>query len=290
MGTPPPFRTTATAERVRLGRRLFFDPILSIDRTVSCASCHDPRHGFASPVARPPGVRGRRAARNAPTLLNRAYGRRHSWDGRAASLEEQVLLPITNPLEMDLPLALALERVRAEADYGAAFETAFGRPPDTAALADALALFIRTLMVGDSPVDRFRAGNAAALTARQKAGLWIFESKGGCWRCHSGDGFTDEAFHNTGVGVVKGVPEDGRVAVTGRPEDHGRFKTPTLRALTLTAPYMHDGSLATLEEVVAFYRRGGGANRWLDPALKPLDLSEREAADLVAFLEALSPR
>jgi len=273
--------------RVELGRRLFFDPLLSADRTVSCASCHRPDHGYASPEPRSTGVRGQTTERNAPSLLNRAYGERFMWDGRFERLTDQVLEPIHNPREMDLPLADALERLREDAGYREAFAGAYPDGVTRANLADALAAFVGRLRLGNSAIDRFQAA-LEPLSAEEKSGLWIYESKGGCWRCHSGPNLTDEDFHNTGVGAVDGRPEPGRFAVTGDEADRGRFKTPTLRGLEMTAPYMHDGSLATLEQVVAFYRRGGNANPGLDPAMRPLDLTDEEARNLVAFLRALS--
>ena len=165
---------------------------------------------------------------------------------------------------------------------------AFGEGPSRDSVARALATFVRRLVVGDSPVDRFRTGEVTALSTLERTGMWIWESKGGCWRCHAGPNFSDEKFHNTGVGTVDGEPEVGRFAVTGNDAERGAFKTPTLRALALTAPYMHDGSLATLEEVVEFYRGGGGDNPHLDRRIAPLRLSDEEATALVAFLQALS--
>ncbi len=274
--------------RVALGARLFSDPVLSYDRTIACASCHAPEKGFADSAPFSTGVHGRRTARNAPTLLNRALGSSFMWDGRASSLEEQVLLPIENPLEMDLPLEEALARLETDADYRAAFERAFAASPGRETLARALAAYVRTLLVGATPVERFRAGEFAALSDEERAGMWFYESRGGCWRCHSGPNFSDEQFHDTGVGAGDGQPEAGRAAVTGREEDRGRFKTPTLHGLARTAPYMHDGSLATLEEVVEFYRQGGRPNTHLDPLLKPLEMSADDARNLVAFLRALS--
>ncbi len=285
---PAPADNPLTAEAFALGRRLFFDPVLSIDRTVACASCHDPKHGFASTEARPLGVRGRRALRDAPTLYNRGFGTAHRWDGAAETLEQQVLLPISDPNEMDLPVDTAVARLADDADYRAAFEETFGEPPTRTTLARALASFVRGLLAGDSPVDRFQGGASTALNAAEKAGLWIYESKGRCWRCHSGANLSDEGFHNTGVGVNGGVAEEGRLAVTGDPADRGKFKTPTLRMLEETAPYMHDGSLATLEDVVQFYADGGRANEHLDPDMQPIELSATERANLVAFLRALS--
>ncbi len=280
-------------ELAALGARLFFDPILSADKSVACASCHRPERAFADELPFSRGAHGRRTARNTPTLLNRGLGKRFSWDGRAASLEEQALLPIENPLEMDLPLEQALARLRDDAGYRGEFERGLGSAPTRDGLARALATYVRRLVLGDSPVDRFRAGEFAALDDDARAGLWFYESRGGCWRCHSGANFSDEDFHDTGVAarpVAGGAaePEPGRAAVSGDPADRGRFKTPTLRGVARSAPYMHDGSLATLEEVVEFYRLGGRANSNLDPLLAPLEMSADDARHLVAFLRALS--
>ena len=288
---PVPAGNPVTPESLALGRRLFFDPILSRDESLSCASCHRPDHGFASPDALSLGVGGRRTLTNAPTLFNRAFARHFMWDGRVDTLEEQVLLPVENELEMDLPLADAAARLRAHAEYGPLFEEAFGEPASAATLGRALATFVRHLVIGDSPVDRFRSGGVqGALTDLERTGMWVFDSKGRCWQCHVGPNFSDESFHNSGVGAVDGEPLPGRFAVTGEPADRGRFKTPTLRALSMTAPYMHDGSLASLADVVDFYRRGANPNDNLDARLAPIELTEREAAGLVAFLEALSRR
>jgi len=293
LGDPPSaFQRDPDGLRIALGRRLFFSPVLSDDRTVACASCHRPDHGFSSPEALPSGVHGRHALRHPPSLYNRALGTLHSWDGRARSLREQVIMPIENPDEMGLPLEGALSRLRADSEWSQRFVAAFGSEGITRErLSDALASFVERLTLGDSPVDRFQAAHdRTALTVPERAGLWIYESKGRCWTCHSGPNFSDEQFHNTGVGVVGYKPQPGRFAVTGREEDRGRFRTPTLRGLAHTAPYMHDGSLGTLEEVVAFYRRGGHQNSHRDHRLRLLDLTDEDAANLVAFLGALSRR
>ena len=170
----------------------------------------------------------------------------------------------------------------------AAVSPGASRDIDTAALAAALAGFVRGLTAGDSPVDRFRDGDVEALSADEEAGLWIYEGRGRCWRCHNGPNFSDESFHNTGVGAIEGVPEPGRFAITGEDGDQGRFRTPGLRMLTKTAPYMHDGSLGTLAEVVEFYRDGGNANPHLSDRMGKIELTDEEAAQLVAFLEAMS--
>ncbi|HZY90256.1 MAG TPA: cytochrome c peroxidase [Gemmataceae bacterium] len=285
---PVPKDNPLTEAKVRLGRRLFFDPLLSGDGSVSCASCHRPDHGFAGPEPRAVGAGGRRGTRNAPSLLNRAFGGAFFWDGRAATLEEQALHPIESPVEMGSTVADALKRLGAHKEYPAAFRAAFGDGVSAANLARALASFERVLLAGDSRVDRFRAGKFAALNDSERQGLWLFESRGRCWRCHSGQTFSDEGYHNTGVGWG-GAPADlGRHNVTRAEADRGRFKTPSLRAVARTAPYMHDGSLATLEEVVEYYNRGGNKNPRLDPLMRPLGLSKRDVADLVAFLKGLS--
>lgn len=277
-------RTWASDAQVELGRALFFDPVLSRDRSVACASCHQPAHGFADPRARSIGVGGQETLRNAPTLYNRALGTSFRWDGKARSLEEQVLLPIQDPREMDLALDEAVARLSADAGYAARFREAFGAAPSSDALARALAAFVRRLLYGASRVDRFRAGEVAALSDEERAGLWFYESRGRCWRCHSGPNFSDEDFHATGVGDG----DDGRFAVTGDEADRGRFKTPTLRGLVETAPYMHDGSLATLEDVVAHYRGGAQGRTGLDPRIAPIEMTDDDARHLVAFLRALS--
>lgn len=278
------------AELIALGRRLFFDVRLSSDESVSCASCHRPDHGFADPRAHSVGVGGAETPRNAPSLLNRVLGASFTWDGRAATLEEQAAMPLDNPEEMNLPPAQAAARVALDASYVREFEAVLGAKPNAENVPLALAAFVKALTYGDTPYDRFNAGEVGALTPAERSGLWVYESRGRCWRCHSGHNFSDELFHNTGVGAVEEQPEDGRFAITKDVTDRGAFKTPTLRGLAETAPYMHDGSLATLEEVVQFYRDGGHANASLSELMEPLELTDADAANLVAFLKALSRR
>ncbi len=282
-------RAPSTAE-VALGRRLFFDPVLSIDGSVACASCHDPAKGFADDRALSRGVNGEQTLRNAPTLYNRGLGAHFMWDGRARTLVEQVLLPISDPREMGLSLSEAVERLARHGEYPALFEAACGGAPSAETLARALAAFVSRILYADSAVDRFRAGDFEALSPEERSGLWFYESRGRCWKCHPGPLFTDEGFHATGVGAQDGVPLEGRFAITADEADRGRFKTPTLRGVAETAPYMHDGSLATLEQVVEFYRKGGIPNARLDPELAPLEMSDEDARHLVAFLNALSRR
>jgi cytochrome c peroxidase len=284
---PKPDGYTPTLAMFALGERLFFDPVLSRDRTVSCASCHPAATGFAHPDPLPKGIDGQLALRHAPALWNRGYGTRQRWDGASASLEAFVLEPIADAREMGFGVDAAVERLRADAHYGPAFAAAFAAPADAQGLQRALATYVRGIALGNAPYDRFLRGDADALTPQQRHGQWIFESKGGCWQCHTPPLFTDEGFHNTGVGARDGAAEPGRMAATGHADDRGRFKTPTLRGLRLSAPYMHDGSQRTLADVVAFYARGGEANAHLDPKMRKLDLSAADRAALVAFLESL---
>jgi len=276
-----------TVQRVALGRRLFFDRILSRDRTLACASCHDPAHGFADPRPLSIGIDKALGQRNAPSLFNVAMGRLFFWDGRAVSLEDQVRFPIESPRELGSKLTQVVSRLKADPGYASAFGRAFTDGVTAGNVARSLADFERTLLLGNSRIDRFRAGNADVLTDAQRQGLWLYESRGRCWRCHSGANFTDERFHNTGVGSRREAPDPGRMTVSSLASDRGRFKTPTLRGVGRTAPYMHDGSVKTLKEVVEFYNRGGVKNPQLDPLMRPLELDKQEIGFLVEFLKAL---
>jgi cytochrome c peroxidase len=254
---------------------------------VSCASCHPAANGFASAEPLPKGIDERRAARHAPALWNRGFGTLQRWDGGAVSLDACVLEPIADANEMGSSVDEALLRLAADAEYSRQFEAAFASPPTREALQRSLATFVRGIVAGDAPYDRFLAGQADAMTALQRHGQWIFESKGACWKCHTPPLFTDERFHNTGVSVLDGKPELGRAAVTNDDHDKGRFKTPTLRGVRLTAPFMHDGSIDSLEAVVDFYERGGNDNPQLDGKLKQLELTAEDKRALVAFLRSL---
>ncbi|MDP6467836.1 MAG: cytochrome c peroxidase [Pirellulaceae bacterium] len=277
-----------TEARVGLGRRLFFDPVLSGDGSTSCASCHDPARSFTTDDQLAIGVAGAKGLRNTSSLINRLYGKSFFWDGRATSLEEQALKPIGNKIELASSVDEAVLRLQADATYVNRFREAYGGEVTAENLAKALAGFQRTLLSGDSQVDRFQAGDASALTPDERVGLWIFESRGGCWKCHQGQNYTDELYHNTGVSWGKQPLDLGRFRETQREQDRGRFKTPTLRDIARTTPYMHDGSIATLREVVAFYNRGGGKNSFRDALLVPLDLNDKEIDLLVAFLKSLT--
>ena len=270
---PAPAENPLTRDKVASGRRLFSDRRLSRDRSLSCASCHDPKRSFTDGRIVAQGIGGKKGPRNAPTLINRGYGASHFWDGRAPTLEKQVLEPIFNPIE----LALTPEEL----------EERFKMPAQK--IANALASYVRTIRSGNSPFDRYLSGDRGALSEEATQGLNLFRGKANCAACHSGPTLTDERFHNTGIAFREGArPDDGRYKVTGKPEDKGAFKTPTLREIARTAPYMHDGSLATIDEVIEYYDGGGKANPSLDREVRPLRLNAGEKKALAAFLRSLT--
>jgi cytochrome c peroxidase len=283
---PVPADNPLTPAKVALGRKLFFDPILSGDRSVACASCHLPDRAFSGGEANSKGIGGQPTKRKAPSLLNRAYGTAYFWDGRAKSLEEQALKPIEDPTEMGAKLSEVIGRLEADKEYLGLFAKAFpGEDVSAETLAKAVASFERVLLRGDTPVDKFqKKGQRSAMTEEEIHGFWLFDSKARCWRCHGGANFTDESFRNTGVTWGK---DDGRFAVTKDEADRGKFKVPSLRGIGITGPYMHDGSLKTLADIVDFYDKGGGENPHRDPAVKPLELTAEEKKSLVAFLKTL---
>lgn len=286
---PTPNDNRLSVPKIELGRKLFFDPMLSIDRSVACSSCHDPERAFTVNEGFAKGVNGHRTTRNPPALLNRAYGEAFFWDGRASSLEQQVLEPIQNPLEMHLSLEELVSRLKQNGQYRHGFKIAFGREPNVPDVSRALASYVRSLLAGDSPYDRYAFGDRQSLSAEAKRGLSLFRGTANCTACHAGPNLTDEGFHNTGVAWCDGkLQDEGRYAVTKNDADRGAFKTPTLRQVSQTAPYMHDGSLATLAEVVEHYSRGGVPNPNLDAEILPLNLSDEDKRDLVAFLESLT--
>lgn len=279
-GTQPkvPPDNPLRAESAEFGRRLFFDKQLSRDGTVSCATCHDPKRGFADDQKLARGIQGRVGERHTPSLIARGFGQSQFWDGRTTTLEEQVTQPITNPKEMDMTVEQAVERLRSV--YASL---------SPKSLAYALATYVRTIRSENSPFDRFLRGDERAIGAGAREGFRLFRDKARCYICHAGDHFTDELFHNTGVAWTgRRLRDEGRAAVTGKRYHRGAFKTPTLREVALTAPYMHDGSIATLEQVVEFYDRGGKANPHLDENIQPLRLSAEEKRAIVAFLRTLS--
>jgi cytochrome c peroxidase len=311
-----------------LGKRLFFDARLSADQKVSCSSCHDPAHGFSDARVLSAGVFGRHPKRHTPTIIGRGIRTREGeplefWDGRAASLEEQVLQPIANPDEMGMSIEEVLKRLNQDGKYRLLAPGGLTRE----SLAAALAGYVRTLRSEDNPLDRFFAARPAGaygdrrtdnerqllrdglkdpgtnyyrpqngrpqegalqdggFTALELEGFRLFQDKARCYLCHSGPQFTDESFHNTGIAWRDGALQDeGRSAIDGKPYHKGAFKTPTLRDVARRGPYMHDGSLASLEDVINYYDRGGNQNPYLDENIAPLHLSEAEKKALLAFL------
>jgi cytochrome c peroxidase len=294
---PIPADNPPTKETIALGRRLFYETALSVDNTVSCATCHMPGMGFADGKRVSNGVGGKEGVRNAPTILNAAYSSLQFWDGRAPSLEKQSEVPIANPVEMGHSLHGVAQRLSRDPSYVAVFDGAFGPGPITAEkIEKCMASFERTVVSGDSAFDRYYYGHdQAAMTPAQKHGFEVFRDpkKGNCESCHTvGEKdalFTDNKFHNIGVGFVSGVTGDkGRYVVTHGAGDTGAFRTPSLRNVEMTAPYMHDGSLKDMKQVMDFYIGAGNSNPYLDKEIHSLDfLTCQERDDLLEFMKAL---
>jgi cytochrome c peroxidase len=284
-----------------LGEKLFFDTRLSRTGATACASCHRPEYAFAEPRRVSVSDSGRRGERNAPSLVNVGYVPALMWDGRFRTLEQQALSPFLRG-EMGITVEEAEYRLRRDPEYVYLFDLAFGRPPSADGLAAALAAYQRTLVSGESRFERFlRTSDPRILTALEREGYGIFDGRARCSTCHHFSRpradpwreipllLTDSQFHNLGIGYRSGrFADPGRFSVTGRERDVGAFRTPSLRNLDPTGPYMHDGSLATLEEVVEFYARGGRPNPYLSPLLRPLFLTSYEKAALIAFLRSLN--
>jgi cytochrome c peroxidase len=286
-------RYSDPTDAASLGEMLFSDPILSSDQSVHCASCHIPRFAFSDTVAFSKGVAGL-GTRNTPGITNMDARPYFFWDGRAKSLEEQVLGPIENQQEMNLPLPVALERLRNDARYGRYFQAVFGKKPDSTNLAVALAAFVRTLETGDAPFDDWIQGNKTAISASAVRGRTVFLNKGKCFDCHFGPDFTGDEFRNIGLYNGKDLNDLGRFNQTKKEEDKGKFKVPGLRNTALTAPYMHNGQFKTLKEVIDYYDRPDhfGLNSIGRDTLlqRPLQLTETEKEDLEAFLNALTDK
>ena len=303
-----------TRAKIELGRQLYFDPRLSADATVSCASCHDPAQGYGANTRTGLGIRGQAGVRNSPVSYNRILSGAQFWDGRADSLEAQAVGPIANPIEMGFTHEGVVERLKTIPVYERQFKKIFGGV-SIDAVGKAIASFERAIVTGPSPYDygeqlrpfadldaddleedadlakKYAEAKAAAgtfaMSESAKRGREIFfTEKGNCTACHVGANLSDEKYHNLGVGMDKAEPDVGRFAVTKDAKDKGAFKTPTVRNVAYTAPYMHDGSLATLEEVVEWYDKGGHVNPNLSDKIKPLKLTAQEKADLVAFMRA----
>lgn len=304
-----------TRAKIELGRQLYFDPRLSVDGTVSCASCHHPDEGWGRKTQFGVGVRGQTGGRNSPVSYNRILSDAQFWDGRADSLEAQAVGPIANPIEMANTHEKVVETLKANEGYSYEFNKVFGKL-DIDAVGQAIAAFERSIVTHPSPYDyeeklkayegadleelkkddpdlyaQYEKDTAAAqahpMSESAKNGMKIFFSdKGNCSACHVGANLSDEKYHNLGIGMNAAEPDLGRYTVTKDEKDKGAFKTPTIRNVATSPPYMHDGSIATLAEVVEWYDKGGHANPYLSDKIKPLKLTEQEKKDLVAFMEA----
>lgn len=290
---PWPKDNPYTKKKAELGRLLYFDKRLSSNGTVSCATCHSIPRAFADnkPIAE--GILNRKGTRHSPTVINAAYQTHYFWDGRAASLEEQCKGPLGNPKEMTLLNNVheaheqCQERIQSIPGYRALFKEVFGDDDITLdEIAKAIATFERTILSGNSAYDRYVAGDHSAMTKDQLAGMKVFKFKG-CINCHNGPNFTDGRFLNIGVGMDTANPDLGRYLITKNDKDWGAFKVPTLREVTRTKPYMHDGSISTLDGVIEYYDKGGNSNRNLHPLMHPLHLTLEEKNNLRSFMEAL---
>jgi cytochrome c peroxidase len=313
-----------TRAKIELGRQIYFDTRISVDNTISCASCHDPANGYAKDTQFGVGVGGQLGGRNSPVAYNRILSAAQFWDGRAASLEDQAIGPMANPIEMGNTHEVVVNTLGGLESYRIQFEKIFADGMTIENAGRALASFERAIVTGPTPWDYyvelrdFEQAYAADLEdleilkeddpefydeymalkqgaeanplneSAQRGGELFFGDKAGCTQCHVGANFADELYHNLGVGMAAAEPDIGRMEVTRDEKDRGAFKTPTVRNITQTAPYMHDGSVATLAEVVELYNKGGEPNANLSDKIKPLKLTDQEKADLVAFMEALT--
>jgi cytochrome c peroxidase len=313
-----------TRAKIELGRQLYFDTRLSKDNSISCASCHDPVNGYAKDTRFGVGVAGQLGGRNSPVAYNRILSGKQFWDGRAESLEEQAKGPIANPIEMSNTHDVCVHTIGELPGYKLQFDKIFPDGVTIDNMARAIASFERVLVTGPSPWDYYTpvldfqkaygsnqidehalkdddptlyedykkkktASDAHPISeSAKRGGLLFFSDKAGCTACHVGANFTDEQYHNLGVGMDAPEPDVGRAKISGDAKDTGAFKTPTVRNVALSGPYMHDGSQKTLEEVVEWYAKGGHANPHLDPKIKPLKLTTEDKADLVEFMRALT--
>ena len=311
-----------TRAKIELGRQLYFDKRLSSDRTVSCADCHHPDEGYARHTRFGVGIKGQKGGRNSPVSYNRILSGAQFWDGRAPSLEAQAVGPIASPIEMGNTHAQAVATVKSIAGYRMQFLTIFGNGVTIDHIGKAIATFERAIVTGPSPYDyyeplrsmqltlkddledlealkedepdlydayiaRLKSSQTHPISASAKRGRELFFSKKvGCTACHVGANLTDEKYHNLGIGMAAKEPDVGRSAVTKAADNRGAFKTPTIRNVALTAPYMHDGSLKTLEEVVEWYSKGGHPNPQLSKDIKKIELTNQQKDDLVAFMKA----
>ncbi|MFO1442706.1 cytochrome-c peroxidase [Bacillus sp. Bva_UNVM-123] len=272
-----------TDEKIELGKLLYFDPRLSGNNVQSCMSCHAPGAGYGDGMAKFIGFEGFNGPRNSPTIINSGYYKENFWDGRAGSLEEQALGPIQSEVEMNQNLDELVTELNAVPAYVEKFDSVFNEQISADNIAKAIAAFERTIVITDTAFDRYLQGEEDAISAEAKEGMKLFAGKAGCISCHAGPLLSDHNYHNLGMSG-----DDGRSAVTGNEEDKGKFRTSGLRGVAHTAPFMHDGSLETLKDVVDYYNVGGGDHANKSVLMKPLNLTDGEVNSLVAFLESLS--
>ena len=287
---PHPADNAPTAERIDLGKKLYFDPRLSGDGNMSCSTCHNPSLGWSDGLPTGKGVKSMVLGRASPTIFNTAYNSIQMWDGRKKDLEDQAMGPMEATVEMNMNTTRLFQWLNQNAGYKALFAKAYpGEAIDAKTVSKAIATFERTAVSRDSNFDRWVRGDAKAMTADQVDGFKLFVGKANCSSCHSAPNFTDNGFHNIGL-ASWGVPEPdvGRYAHRPLALMKGAFKTPTVREADRTAPYFHDGAAKTLMEVVEHYNQGGVVKTNLSPNMKPLNLSQKEKEQLVAFMQALS--
>ncbi len=286
---PIPATNLNYTAKVELGKQLYFDGRLSKNNAIACAFCHNPFTGFADPRQTSIGVGGGIGGRQAPSVYNTGFIPLQFWDGRAGSLEEQAIGPIVNPVEMAETHENVVKKLVKIKGYQQQFRAVFGTDVNLQGIAEAIAAYERTVISTNSAFDKYVLGDDKAMDEAAMRGMSLFKGKARCILCHNGPNFTDNQFHNLGVPQVGPMKEDlGRFYVTRQEKDKGAFKTQTLRSITETAPYMHDGVFNTLEEVVDFLDQGGGQNPNLSPMVKPLGLTQQEKAELIAFLKALT--
>jgi cytochrome c peroxidase len=282
-----PVDNQLTEERWALGKKLFYDHVLSSDQSISCASCHKPELGFSDDVALSFGVQNRIGVRNAPTLANVAYHPYYTREGGVRTLEMQILVPVQEHAEFDHNILLIAERLQKDSAYVQLSRIAYGRDPDPFVITRAIACFERTLLSGESPYDKFIQGDISALSQEEVQGMNLFFSdRLACSACHHGFNFTDYSFQNNGL--YEEYADPGRFRLTHHEEDIALFKVPTLRNVAVTAPYMHDGSFYSLDAVVDHYNLGGMNHPHKSPFIKPLHLSMQEKKALVSFLRSLT--
>lgn len=280
---PIPEDNPQTDDKIALGQMLYYDERLSGDNSLSCASCHAPAAGYADGLPTFIGIGGAQGPRNSPSIINAGYYNANFWDGRAGSLEEQALGPISSDIEMGQDLDELVVELKAIPGYVSEFQKVFNEEITIENIAKAIASFERTIVIKDTAFDRFLAGDNDALSDDAKEGMKLYVGKANCISCHAGPLLSDNNYHNLGI-----EGDDGRYAITGQESDKGAFRTPGLRGVAHTAPYMHDGSLATLRDVVEFYNKGGGNHPNKSPLISPLNLTDKEIDQLVAFLESMS--